>query len=69
MVTNTAARTKYFLAHVPAQSGAVKRRRGRGGCRVVPVRLGAEEPLGLEELVEVEWGQYWALTVVYKFIS
>lgn len=34
-------------------------RKGRGRCRAAPVRLGAEGPLGLGELVEVEWVQCW----------
>lgn len=43
-----------------AQSGSVIHRRGRECCRVVPVHLGAEGPLGLEELAEVGWAQCWA---------
>lgn len=31
-----------------------------GRCRVVPVRLDAAGPLGLEELAEVGWVQCWA---------
>lgn len=38
-------------------------RRGRGRCRVAPVHLGAEGPLGLEELAEVGWEQCWASSV------
>ena len=48
---------------VPAQSGSVRHKRGRGWCRVVPVRLGAAGPLGLEELAEVEWVQCWVSSV------
>lgn len=52
-----------FPSHVPAQSGSVTHRRGRGRCRVAPVRLGAEGPQGLEELAEVGWEQCWASSV------
>lgn len=45
------------LVHVPEY------RRGRGCCRVGPDRLGAEGPLGLEELAEVGWAQCWASSV------
>lgn len=48
------------LVHVP---GSAIHRRGRGCCRVAPVRLGAEGPLGLEELAEVGWVQCWASSV------
>lgn len=51
------------LANVPAQSGSVTHRRGRGCCRVAPVRLGAEGPLGSEELVEVGWVQCWVSSI------
>lgn len=53
---------KSFLVHIPAQSGSVIHRRGRGCCKVVPVHLG-EGPPGFEELAEVGWAQCWALSV------
>lgn len=49
-------------AHVPAQSGSVTHRRGRGHYRGAPVHLD-EGPLGLGELVEVGLEQCWALSV------
>lgn len=49
--------------YVPAQSGSVRRRRGRGCCRGVPVHLGAAGPLGWEEWVVVGWAQCWVLSV------
>lgn len=42
--------------YIPAQTGCVTRRRGKGCCRGAPA--GAEPP-GLEELVEVGWVPCW----------